>query len=127
MSTQDNNSLEAKINLVGLRIGNDVNVADPSGGKATASTPIYVDANQKFASGDLPFVLPLAAGVTDTSFSVINVKGQATGTANDLMHLTLVAGANATATIAGFYRVTVTDAAGVITTGAYYAPFYTLA
>jgi len=127
MSTQDGNSLEAKINAMGVRIGNDVNVADPSGGKATASTPLYVDASQKVASGDLPMTVVLAAGVTDTSFSAMSLKGQATGTPNDLMHLTLVLGANATATIAGYYRVTVTDSAGVITTGAYYAPFYTLA
>lgn len=127
MGTQDNNSLEALVSAKGLRIGNDVNVQDPSGGKATASTPLYIDSSQKLASGDLPFTIVLAAGSTNTGFSVTSIKGSATGSAADLMHLTLVAGANATSTIAGFYRVTVTDAAGVITTGDYYAPFYTLA
>ena len=125
--TQDNNSLEAKINALSMRIGNDVNLADPQAGKATASTLLYVDSNQKLAQGDVPFPVVLAAGSTDTSFSAMSIKGSATGSANELMHLTLVKGANATATIAGYTRITVTDAAGVITTGAYYMPFYTLA
>jgi hypothetical protein len=129
MATQDNNSLEAKINaLGGIRVGNSVVDADVGlNSLVSASQPIYVDSSSKVAVGDLPFVLPLAAGVTDTSFSLLSLKGSATGSANELMHLTLVAGANATATIAGYYRVTVTDSNGVITTGAYYAPFYTLA
>lgn len=124
MSTQDNNSLEAKINAIGLKVGNDVLAS--TGLPTTASQLLFVNANKQLAQGDLPFTVPLAAGVTDTSFAAMSVKGQATGTANDLMHLTLVAGANATATIAGYYRLTVTDSAGVIVTGDYYAPFYTL-
>lgn len=126
--TQDNNSLEAKINaLGGIRIGNPVRVADVGlDTLATASQPIYVDSSSKVAVGDLPFTLALAAGSTNTGYSLMSFKGSATGSADELMHLTLVKGSNATATIAGYARVTVTDAAGVITNGDYYAPFYTL-
>ena len=125
--TQGNDSLEAKINALSMRIGNDVNLADPQAGKATASTLLYVDSSQKLAQGDVPFPVVLAAGSTNTGYSSMSIKGSATNSDNDLMHLTLVKGANATATIAGYTRITVTDAAGVITTGDYYMPFYTLA
>lgn len=101
-------------------------VKNSSKGIATASKLIYVDANSKLASGGLPFAAPLISGVTSTSASVLDVEGSATGSADELMHLTLVKGANATSTIAGFMRITVTDDAGVITNGAYYMPFYTL-
>jgi hypothetical protein len=129
MATQDNNSLEAKINnsTGGIRVGSNALVADVGlNSLVSASNPIYVDSSSKVAVGDLPFPLVLAAGSTNTGFAVASIKGSATGSANELMHLTLVAGANATAVIAGYYRVTVTDAAGVITSGDYYAPFYTL-
>ena len=122
MSTQDNNSLEALIQRKGLKIGNEVLGTDCL--PVSANQGLYVDSDKKLASA---FVLPLNAGVVSTSYSVLSIRGQATGTANDLMHLTLVKGANATATIAGYARITVTDDAGVITTGDYYAPFYTLA
>lgn len=128
MATQDNNSLDAKIDglnrvrLASNVVGEDVGLNSA----ATASQPLYVDSSSKLASGDIPFPLVLAAGSTNTGYSLTSLKGSATGSANDLMHLTLVKGSNATATIAGYYRVTVTDAAGVITTGDYYAPFYTL-
>lgn len=98
-----------------------------AGATVSASAPLYVDSNSTLATGNIPFALPLFSGVTSTSASVISIEGSATGSANELMHLTLVAGANATATVAGYYRITLTDDAGVITSGAYYAPFYTLA
>ncbi len=97
-----------------------------SGEAVTASTPVYINSSSVPVSGSLPFALPLAAGATDSSFSTFNISGRATGSADDLMHLNLVLGSNATATIAGFTRVTVTDAGGVITDGAYYIPFYVL-
>lgn len=93
----------------------------------TASKPVYTDSNSVPQTGSIPFAIPLAAGATDSGFSTLSISGRATGSANDLMHLNLVKGSNATATIAGYYRVTVADAAGVITDGDYYAPFYTLA
>lgn len=124
MSTQDNNSLAALIALKGLKVGNEVLGTDDL--PTTASKPVYTDSSKKLAVGGFPFAVPMIAGVSDTSASVTSIQGSATGSADELMHLTLVKGANATATIAGYYRATVTDDAGVITSGAYYIPFYTL-
>ena len=136
-------SLDDKINRMGLKVGNMILASDGTEGTAdsvpyidsnkklasnalTASQPLYIDSNKVPQSGSLPFAIPLAAGATDSGFSTLSISGRATGSADELMHLNLVAGANASATIAGYYRVTVTDAAGVITDGAYYAPFYVL-
>lgn len=122
-----NEAVQAQIESRGLREGNSVKTSAGAINTTDASTPLYNDSNATLQAGAFPFAVPMFAGVTDTSFSVASISGSATGSANELMHLTLVGGANATATIAGYYRVTITDAAGVITTGAYYAPFYTLA
>ena len=92
----------------------------------TASKPVYIDSSSVPQTGGFPFAVPMIAGASSTSASVVSIQGSATGSADELMHLTLVKGANATATIAGWYRATVTDDAGVITTGDYYVPFYTL-
>jgi hypothetical protein len=118
MATEPLDSLRDSLNKQGL---NTFLQSAP-----VTSKPVYIDSSSNIQAAALPFPIPLSAGATDTSFSVATIVGQATGTANDLMHLTLVKGANATATIAGYYRVTVTDSAGVITTGDYYAPFYVL-
>lgn len=107
-----------------LRIGAQVNAA--SGAAATASTPVYIDSNSAVQTGGFPFVVPMIAGVASTSAAVLSMTGSATGSANELMHQTLVLGSNATAVIGGYYRITVTDNAGVVTNGDYYAPFYTL-
>ena len=127
-----------------LKIGSDVysnkNVANQttssvpyidSAGKlaatgVTASKPVYIDSSSVPQTGGFPFAVPMIAGATNTSASVVTIQGSATGSVDELMHLTLVKGANATATIAGWYRATITDDAGVVTTGAYYVPFYTL-
>jgi len=124
MSTQDNNSLETLINQKGLKVGNEVLGTD--GLPTTASKPVYTDSSKKLAVGGFPFPVPMIAGASNTSASVLTIQGSATGSADELMHLTLVKGSNATSTIAGFARVSVTDDAGVITTGDYYVPFYTL-
>lgn len=113
------------INQMGLKIGNLFRSS--TGGAATASTLPYIDANSLLQSGNIPFTIPMFAGVTDTSFSVMSIAGQSTGTANDLMHQTLVAAANVTTfTSGGFARVTITDNAGNITNGQYYVQFGTL-
>ena len=105
-----------------MKVGNPVLTA--AGIPGSTPAPLYMDSTGVLVAS-LPTVL--ATGATNTGISVMSIQGSATGSANELMHLTLVLGANATATIAGYYRVTVTDDAGVVTTGAYYAPFYTLA
>lgn len=125
MSTPNPDGLKLELDAGRLRTGNQVQTS--AGFPVTVpaiGTPLSVDSSSNLQIGTAAF--PLVAGVSNTANSVLSIEGSATGTANDLMHLTLVAGANATATVAGFYRVTVTDDAGVITTGAYYAPFYVL-
>lgn len=105
-----------------MKVGN--NVVDANTIPVAIPAPMFVDANGQMGAS-LPTIF--ATGAANTGIAVMDIRGAATGTANDLMHQTLVAGANATATIAGYMRISITDAAGVITTGAYYAPFYTLA
>jgi hypothetical protein len=122
MSSSTPDSVKAEIEGGKMKVGNTV--ADATGAAITIPAPLFVDANGAMATS-LPTIF--ATGAANTGVAVMDIRGSATGTANDLMHLTLVAGANATATIAGYMRISVTDAAGVITTGAYYAPFYTLA
>jgi hypothetical protein len=127
MSEMSNEAIQASIEARGVREGNLMKTEAGAVVTADVSTPLFVDSAAKVQAGAFPFAVPLFAGNTDTSFAAMSVSGSATGSANDLMHLTLVKGSNATATVAGYYRVTVTDNAGVITTGDYYAPFYTLA
>lgn len=122
-----NEAIQASIRASAMREGVQVLDLDgtPQSG-ADLNAFMFTDTAGTMQVGPLPFAAPLFAGVTNTGFSVAAISGSATGSANELMHLTLVSGANATAVIAGYYRVTVTDNAGVITTGDYYAPFYTL-
>lgn len=124
MSEMSNEAIQSQIESRGMKEGNTVKTATGAINTNDASTPLYNDSNATLQAGAFPFAVLFNAGSTITS--VLDITGSATGSANDLMHLTLVSGANATATIAGYYRVTVTDSAGVVTTGAYYAPFYTL-
>ncbi len=122
MSTPSDDGLKLEIDAGKMKVGNTI--VDANGFPVTASMPIYSDSTSSLAVGS---PLPLFTGIANTGVALLALRGSATGSANDLMHLTLVSGANATATIAGYYRVTVTDDAGVVTTGSYYAPFYTLA
>ncbi len=125
MSTPSTDGLKQEIDAGKLKVGNilvDTNGFPQTG--TNLSTPLYLDSSSTLQVA--PIAFPLTAGAVNTANSVLAITGQATGSVNELMHLTLVSGANATATIAGYYRVTVTDSAGVVTTGAYYAPFYTL-
>lgn len=99
----------------------------PAGVAVSASTPVFVDSNSNLQVGNIPFSMPLMAGVTSTSATVVSVEGSSTGSANELMHQTLVAGANVTTfTSGGFLRVAITDDAGNITNGSYYIQFGTL-
>lgn len=121
MSTPSTDGLKLELDAGKMKVGNFV--MDANGVAIPNASPMFVDSNGLMAA-TLPVVM--ATGASNTGISMLSLRGSATGTANDLMHLTLVAGANTTLTIAGYYRITVTDDAGVITNGAYYAPFYTL-
>ncbi len=118
--------LYALIQTIGLKIGNAILNATGNAGMAT-SVPLFADANGNMNAAGFPFAVQLLAGVTSTANSVLAIEGSSTGTANDLMHQTLVQGANVTTfTSGGFARVTVTDDAGNITNGQYYVQFGTL-
>lgn len=124
MSSITPDSVRGELDVKAMRIGNFITTS--TGATSTTSSALYADSTGQLNSGSLPFTVPLYAGITNTGYSVVKIRGQATGSADELMHLTLVKGANATATIAGYFRITVADDAGVVTNGDYYAPFYTL-
>lgn len=130
MSSSTPDSVKAELEAGKMKEGNSVvdeNNALQVG--ADLNAHMYVDGNSTLQVGAFPFAVQAFAGVQNTANSVVTIEGSSTGTANDLMHLTLVTGANATATIAGYYRITILDDAGNINSGAsgaYYAPFYTL-
>lgn len=119
-------SLYRLISDTAVKIGNVFRTA--TGLPATANTLPYVDSNSQLASGNIPFAIPMFAGVTDTSFSTFSIRGASTQSANELYHQTLVYGTVAsTLTVSGLMRITVTDDTGNIANGAYYVPFGTLA
>lgn len=128
MGTQGNDSLQQLIQQMGLKEGNQV--LDSNGNAAAAanlSVPLYADAAGNLQAGGLPFALQLLAGVQNTSNSALAVEGSSTGSANELMHQTLVSASNVTTvTNQAFIRITLTDDAGNITNGAYYIPVATL-
>lgn len=125
MSLENTDGLYDLIRNFTLKVGNLIK--DLVGASASASVPLYSDSNSKLAVGGFPFALQLLAGVTDTSFSVAAITGSSTGSANELMHQTLVDGAQVTTfTKTGFLRVTITDSAGNITNGAHYIQIGTL-
>jgi len=125
MSAGTPEQIESLVNTIGLKVGNTVNASTML--PTTASTPLFVDSSSKLGTGNIPFAMPMFAGTTDTSFSAMSFRGQATLTANDIMHQTLVAASGVTTfTSAGFIRVTVTDDAGNITNGSYYMQIGTL-
>lgn len=119
MATQDNNSLEAVINAGKMKAGNPV--LNSSGSKAASQiSQLTTD-----ATGNLQVTtyLPLV-GETTTS-KLFEFTGTATA---DVLTQTLVAGASVTtATKAGFIRVGITDAGGVMTNSSYYLEVFTLA
>ncbi len=120
-----NDSIEGLIGSGNLTVGNVIKAANLS--PTTASVPLFSDANSKLNAAGFPFALQLLAGVTNTINSVVAIEGSSTGTANDLMHLTLVQGLNVTTfTSQAFFRVTLTDDAGNITNGQYYIQLGTL-
>lgn len=119
-------AIAAQIEARGLQVGNQVK--DSAGNVGTTlSKPMYADSAGILQAGNIPFAIPLMAGVTSTAASVASVEGSSTGTANDLMHLTLVKASNVTTfTSQAFLRIDVTDDAGNITNGSYYLQVGTL-
>ena len=125
MSTESNDSLNAKILAMRLQIGNEV--LGSNGLVGSPSMLLYADSAGKLAQGNIPFMVPLHAGVSNTGYSVMEIKGYSTLTDNDIMHQTLVAGAGVTTfTKTGFIRVNIIDSAGNITDGSHYIQIGTL-
>lgn len=121
MSTQDNNSLEAKINALGLIIGNQVLAS--TGLPTTPSRQNWIDSDSRFAAGtQQPFALG-AAQSTVTS-PLFTLSGKAV---TDILVNSLVTGASVTtATKAGFVRVDITSDDNTFVAGSYYLELFTI-
>jgi len=87
-----------------------------------ADKPLWVDASNIPHAGEFPFAVQLHAGVTDTSYSTLAIKGSSSVSANNIYRQTLVEGSQVTTfgTTKCYARVTVTDSGGNCTDGDYY-------
>lgn len=120
MSTPSTDGLKLEIDQGRMRVGNQVQLA--TGLPAVASQPLMTD-----ASGNLAAATPLLMSALTTAVSFLDVTGQSTTSADEMMHNTLVAGASVTTwTKTGFIQINVTDAGGNITAGKHYIQFGTL-
>ena len=119
--TQDNNSLEAKINALGMIVGNQIPGSDLNA--VTSSRQLWVDSDSRLASGiKQPFALGASQSTVTSPLFTISGKAEA-----DVLTNTLVAGASVTtATKAHFVRVSVTDDNSVVTAGDYYIELFTI-
>lgn len=122
MSTQSNDSLEAKIDSSGARIGSQVIVASTKL-PTTASQQLWIDLDSRKAAGtQQPFAL--GAGQSTITSSLLTLSGKGT---SGVLTTTLVTGADVTtATKAGFVRVTISDDNSVLTAGDYYLQLFTI-
>ena len=121
MATESNDSLNAKINALGIKVGNQVLEAD--GLATTASRQLWVDSESRFKAG---LKQPFALGATQSTGTspLFTLSGKAVA---DVLTNTLVAGASVTtATKAGFVRVDVTSDDDTLTGGSYYLELFTI-
>lgn len=115
--TQDNNSLEAKINTIGLKVGNEVLGTDSL--VTTPSANLTTDTN-----GKLAVITTLASRQSTVTLPAFSIAGKAV---TDVLTNTLVTGASVTtATKAGFVRVNVTSDDDTLTGGSYYIELFTI-
>lgn len=119
--TEDNNSLKARIEALGLVIGNQILGADKNA--STPSRQTWIDSDSRLAAGiQQPFALG-AAQSTITS-AILTLSGKAS---SGILTNTLVLGSDVTtATKAGFLRVDLTDDNSVVTAGSYYLELFTI-
>lgn len=120
--TQDGNSLQARIEAIGLKIGNEV-LESSTNLTTTPSRQNWIDSSGRLAAGiQQPFALGSAQS-TITSAQFI-LSGKATSA---ILTNTLVLGSDVTtATKAAFVRVDVTDDNSVVTAGSYYIQLFTI-
>lgn len=116
MGTQSNDSLQARIDAIGLIIGNQVLAAAKT--PATASQVVYIDSDSRLAQGAIPFAVPITPSASTVKF--LSLTGAAT---SDVMTTNVVvdgAGGATTFTKKGYIKLTVTDSNAVMTSGDYY-------
>ena len=116
-------SLDAKINALGLILGNIVYSGDLAT-KATASKPLFVDSANKLAAGAIPFSVPITPAAATTTF--LSATGAGT---TDVMTTNVVVdgvGGATTFTKKAYMKVTITDTNSVVISGDYYIQVGTL-
>lgn len=118
--TEGNDSLNAKINALGLIIGNQVLGSDKNA--TTPSRQLWADSDSRLASGiKQPFALGAAQSTVTSPLFTLSGLSQSGVLVN-----TLVAGADVTtATKGAFVRVDVTDDNSVVV-GSYYIELFTI-
>lgn len=118
--TESNDSLRARIDAIGMIVGNQVLAS--TGLPTTASRQLWVDSESRLASGlQQPFALGAAQSTITSPLFTISGKAQA-----DVLTNTLVAGASVTtATKGAFVRVDVTDDNSIVV-GSYYLELFTI-
>lgn len=126
MSTPTTDGLKQEIDAGKMKVGNTIVDANGFVVSAPSSIP-FLDSSSKLSTGNIPFAMPLVAGISNTANSVAAVEGSTTLAANVEMTTTIVKGLTASFTTAAFLRVTITDDAGNLANGAYYIPIGTLA
>jgi hypothetical protein len=121
MATEDNNSLRARIDAVGMMTGNQVLDATTKA-PVTASRQNWIDSDSRFASGtQQPFAL--GASQSTVTSPLFTLSGKSAG---GILTQTLVAGSDVTtATKAHFIRIDLTDDNGVAT-GSFYLEAFTI-
>lgn len=121
MGTQSNDSLEAKINALGLVIGNQV-LATGTLLPSTASRQVWVDSDSRLAAGTQQ---PFAMGATQSTVggALFTLNGKSV---SDILTSTIVTGASVTtATKGAFVRVDVGTDDGTVV-GSYYLELFTI-
>lgn len=118
--TEGNESLKARIEALGMIIGNQVLGSDKLA--STASRQMWVDSDSRMATGiQQPFALGAAQSTVTSALFNLSGKSQSGVLVN-----TLVAGADVTtATKGAFVRVDVTDDNSVVV-GSYYIELFTI-
>lgn len=121
MGTEDNNSLKARIEALGLKIGNEVLESD-TGLATTASRQLWVDDSKKLAAGlKQPFAL--GARQSTVGNALFSLAGKSV---TDILTGTIVSGASVTtATKGAFVRVDVTTDDGTVA-GSYYIELFSI-
>lgn len=119
--TEGNESLKARIEAIGLKIGNEV-LESSNGIITTSSRQAWIDENSRLAAGiQQPFAL--GARQSTVGGALFTLSGKAVA---DVLTGTVVAGASVTTVTKGaFARVDVTTDDGTVA-GSYYIELFTI-